>query len=190
MIAARASSVLADLLVLIVTIAKTRPLQVAGAAANFTSKIAEILMRDGVLYFGVLLTTNLIGLGLIRFLDQYAYYALTPNPGPSYSQSIPETNDQTGSPPSATALRLSPSCCSFTSIMTARFILDLHEASGPFSEDDLYAIDVADPGTLSTTVFQDRGAALSYSQYTPDSLAGSPYMRGGGVCGSATASDC
>ncbi|KAI0642706.1 hypothetical protein C8Q79DRAFT_230040 [Trametes meyenii] len=89
-------------------------------------------MIDGVLYFGVLLTANLIGLGLIRFL-----YLIQP---------------------------MSTWIAIFTSIMTARFILNLHEAADPFSEDDLSALDVG-PGTLSTTVFQGRvGPPLSYSQ--------------------------
>ncbi|KAL1949132.1 hypothetical protein VTO73DRAFT_10938 [Trametes versicolor] len=66
-IGARSSAVLTDMIVLCITIWKARPVQVLSIASRLSVKstVANILMRDGVLYFGVLLFTNLVGLILV-----------------------------------------------------------------------------------------------------------------------------
>ncbi|EIW55133.1 uncharacterized protein TRAVEDRAFT_22899 [Trametes versicolor FP-101664 SS1] len=98
-IGARSSAVLTDLVVLGITIWKARPVHVQGVKLGVKCTMVSILMRDGVLYFGVLLIANLIGLTLVRFFASiqpiYTWIAM------------------------------------LTAIMTARFILDLHEAADP-----------------------------------------------------------
>ncbi|OJT14308.1 hypothetical protein TRAPUB_9169 [Trametes pubescens] len=65
---ARLSAVLTDMVVLGITIWKARTTRVQGVKISVKSTMVYILMRDGVLYFGVLLIANLIGLILARFL--------------------------------------------------------------------------------------------------------------------------
>ncbi|EIW55125.1 uncharacterized protein TRAVEDRAFT_51249 [Trametes versicolor FP-101664 SS1] len=55
------------MVVLGITIWKARPVRVEGVKFGVKSTVTSILMRDGVLYFGVLLIANLIGLIIVRF---------------------------------------------------------------------------------------------------------------------------
>ncbi|EIW55132.1 uncharacterized protein TRAVEDRAFT_30982 [Trametes versicolor FP-101664 SS1] len=65
-IGARLAAVLTDMIVLAITIWKARPVRIQGVKLGVKSTMVNILMRDGVLYFGVLLIANLIGLILVR----------------------------------------------------------------------------------------------------------------------------
>ncbi|CDO70386.1 hypothetical protein BN946_scf184999.g26 [Trametes cinnabarina] len=65
-IGARASSVVTDFLVLTITVLKTRPIQTEAPLVSIKTTVADILMRDGALYFAILLVANVIGLGTIR----------------------------------------------------------------------------------------------------------------------------
>ncbi|KAI0366870.1 hypothetical protein BV20DRAFT_1094260 [Pilatotrama ljubarskyi] len=58
--------VLADLVVVVITVANTWSLRVQAARISFRSQIMDILMRDGAIYFSVLLVANLVGLALVR----------------------------------------------------------------------------------------------------------------------------
>ncbi|KAI0703648.1 hypothetical protein C8T65DRAFT_654645 [Cerioporus squamosus] len=104
MIGARASALLADAIVLIVTWKRTWSIRAEVASFARTSSLTQTLMRDGTAYFVVLLIVNLIGLALIRRLDLVE--------------------------PMSTWIAI------FTSILTSRFILDLHEASDRLCGDD------------------------------------------------------
>ncbi|KAH9899287.1 hypothetical protein C8Q73DRAFT_313597 [Cubamyces lactineus] len=68
-IGARISTVLTDAIVLAITISKTRALRTEAAAISFVSTIADILARDGTLYFVVLLLANLVGLSLVKSFE-------------------------------------------------------------------------------------------------------------------------
>ncbi|KAI0325340.1 hypothetical protein GY45DRAFT_1261033, partial [Cubamyces sp. BRFM 1775] len=68
-IGARTSTVLTDTIVLAITISKTRAIRTEAAVISFVSTIADILARDGTLYFVVLLLANLIGLGLVTSFE-------------------------------------------------------------------------------------------------------------------------
>ncbi|KAI0631153.1 hypothetical protein C8Q77DRAFT_1159851 [Trametes polyzona] len=69
MIGARLSSVIADVLVLVATWTRTWPMRAEASRFKFTATFAAILMRNGTLYFVVLLLTNIVGLGLSRRIE-------------------------------------------------------------------------------------------------------------------------
>ncbi|KAI0674492.1 hypothetical protein C8Q78DRAFT_598928 [Trametes maxima] len=66
---ARLSNVLVDLVVLLITWARMWPATREAASLSFTSKFASVFMRDGTMYFLVLLALNIVGLCLTRVFD-------------------------------------------------------------------------------------------------------------------------
>ncbi|KAL7277288.1 hypothetical protein ACG7TL_009144 [Trametes sanguinea] len=141
MIGGRLSSVLADVLVLIATWTRTRPMRVEASKINFTARFAAILMRDGTLYFVVLLVANLIGLGLARRIEliepmsTWIALSLLTESG---------LNDRV------------------TAIFTSRFIIDLHEAADTLSRED--TTQLTEFGTLETIAFH-VDSRLAHTQH-------------------------
>ncbi|RPD61323.1 hypothetical protein L227DRAFT_652608, partial [Lentinus tigrinus ALCF2SS1-6] len=124
MIGARASAMLADAIVLVVTWKRTWSIRVEVSSFARTSSLTQTLMRDGTVYFVVLLIVNLIGLALIRRIDLVE--------------------------PMSTWIAI------FTSILTSRFIIDLHEASNGYSGGDTRFTHFA---SLSMSVFRQPTTA-------------------------------
>ncbi|KAI9065335.1 hypothetical protein FKP32DRAFT_518511 [Trametes sanguinea] len=124
-------------IVLAVTVSKTRPLRTEAPPISFTSSVADILMRDGALYFALLLVANSVALGLVR----------------TFSLIQP----------------MSMWIAIVTSIMTSRFILDLHEAADPRAGRDLSSVEL---DTLSTTMFPPPVGAPRGRQPPFDSVFG------------------